>query len=207
MQDAEYTQRSASYDGSQPPEHQDSYFPPQTAQPSSQPQQSDAAEPEPRPGTFIRRRTDLSAKEVKHALKRGSDMHHFINLEGGLDITLNCEVNPSDPAGITTPYRVLVPALLFDGQFEPSIPLQKRRWWMLGRRKPGARHPHNDHDQEGEDMSDEEYEDHPNQDDAERPYTPPTHEKPGQFSSPEGVGQGYEGVEAYRPKKKRFGIF
>ncbi|EFW14162.1 conserved hypothetical protein [Coccidioides posadasii str. Silveira] len=190
---AEYTQRSMSYDGSQPLEARDSPSQQGQAHPS---QQADGREPEP--GDFIRRRTDLSAKQIKQALKRGNDTHHFINLEGGLDITLNCEVSPSDPAGITTPYRVLVPALSFNGEFEPSIPLQKRRWWMLRRKKPETT--------QHEDNSDGEYDYHTNQG-AERPYTPPAQEKQGQFSSPEGVGQGYGGVEAYRPKKKRFGIF
>jgi hypothetical protein len=36
---------------------------------------------------------------------------HTINLEGGLEVILNMEVNQRDPAGITTPYRLLVPRL------------------------------------------------------------------------------------------------
>jgi PhoD related phosphatase len=80
--------------------------------------------PHPRPG-ILRRPTNLSEK----AAKRGGpspefnsggtlineDLNDHINLEGGLDITLNCEVNQGDPAGITTPYRLLVPALRYDG--------------------------------------------------------------------------------------------
>ncbi|KAK6583402.1 hypothetical protein PZA11_004478 [Diplocarpon coronariae] len=54
---------------------------------------------------FHRTPTGLSAKQ----LRRGP--HQAVNLEGGLDICLNMEVNPKDPAGITTPYRLLVPAL------------------------------------------------------------------------------------------------
>ena len=76
----------------------------------------------PRPGNFQRRPTNLSEK----AAKRGGplfgpdgieeiDFNDHINLEGGLDIILNCEVSPKDPAGITTPYRLLVPALFYDG--------------------------------------------------------------------------------------------
>ena len=78
----------------------------------------------PRPGIF-RRPTNLSEK----AAKRGGPPQDFdsggtlinqdfgdhINLDGGLDITLNCEVNQGDPAGITTPYRLLIPALHYDG--------------------------------------------------------------------------------------------
>jgi PhoD related phosphatase len=78
----------------------------------------------PRPGIF-RRPTNLSEKAGK---KGGppplvTDSHgnlietynDHINLEGGLDITLNCEVSQGDAAGITTPYRLLVPALWYDG--------------------------------------------------------------------------------------------
>lgn len=41
-----------------------------------------------------------------------------INLEGGLAITLNLEVNPGDPSGITYPYKLLVPMLWYD---EPPV--------------------------------------------------------------------------------------
>ncbi|POS88261.1 hypothetical protein EPUL_000994 [Erysiphe pulchra] len=34
-----------------------------------------------------------------------------INLDGSLDICLNMEINPRDPAGATMPYRLIVPAL------------------------------------------------------------------------------------------------
>ncbi|KAF7510882.1 hypothetical protein GJ744_005712 [Endocarpon pusillum] len=80
--------------------------------------------PQPRPG-ILRRPTNLSEK----ASKKGGppplvtdsqgnlieDYNNHIDLEGGLDITLNCEVNQGDPAGITTPYRLLVPTLMYDG--------------------------------------------------------------------------------------------
>jgi hypothetical protein len=78
--------------------------------------------PNPRPG-ILRRPTNLSEKAAR---KGGGaavdsdgnlleDLNDQINLDGGLDITLNCEVNQGDPAGITTPYRLLVPALRYDG--------------------------------------------------------------------------------------------
>ena len=80
--------------------------------------------PHPRPGIF-RRPTNLS----ENAAKKGGappfstdsqgnlieDLNDHIDLEDGLDVTLNCEVNQGDPAGITTPYRLLVPALRYDG--------------------------------------------------------------------------------------------
>jgi hypothetical protein len=57
-----------------------------------------------RPSNFHRRPSILS--------KKGSKQYgDFINLEGGLDICLNVEVSQHDPAGITMPYRLLVPAL------------------------------------------------------------------------------------------------
>ncbi|RMZ66878.1 Transcription factor [Pyrenophora seminiperda CCB06] len=57
-----------------------------------------------RPSGFHRRPSVLS--------KKGAPKHdEFINLEGGLDICLNVEVSQHDPAGITMPYRLLVPAL------------------------------------------------------------------------------------------------
>lgn len=42
-----------------------------------------------------------------------------INLEGGLEITLNVEVNKKDPAGITAPYRFLVPRLWYEEPIRP----------------------------------------------------------------------------------------
>jgi hypothetical protein len=54
-----------------------------------------------RPSTFHRRDSALS--------KLGKSQ--YINLEGGLDICLNLEVSQKDPAGITAPYHILVPAL------------------------------------------------------------------------------------------------
>lgn len=75
----------------------------------------------PRPiGNFQRRPTNLSEKAAKKGggvgvNGEGDAINDHINLEGGLDIVLNCEVNQRDPAGITTPYRLLVPALWYDG--------------------------------------------------------------------------------------------
>jgi hypothetical protein len=77
----------------------------------------------------------------------------LVNLEGGLDITLNCEVNPQDPAGITTPYKLLVPALWFEGDgFDPEPqPIRKgwKKWLGRGKPKRGQRpQQHDDHQQE-----------------------------------------------------------
>lgn len=57
-----------------------------------------------RPSPFHRRPSMRS--------KKGASLEgNYINLENGLDICLNLEVSQKDPAGITTPYRLLVPAL------------------------------------------------------------------------------------------------
>lgn len=59
-----------------------------------------------RPSNFHRRPSVLGKK----ALKQNGG---FIDLEGGLDICLNVEVSQHDPAGITVPYRLLVPVLRY----------------------------------------------------------------------------------------------
>lgn len=59
-----------------------------------------------RPSEFRRRPSVLTKKGLQQRQKGD-----FINLEGGLDICLNMEVSQHDPAGITTPYRLLVPTL------------------------------------------------------------------------------------------------
>ena len=72
--------------------------------------------PFPRPGNFHRRPTNMSFKAVKKGGALEDDHEGHINLENGLDIVLNCEVSQKDPAGITVPYRLLIPALLYQGR-------------------------------------------------------------------------------------------
>ncbi|KAK2785135.1 hypothetical protein FQN52_008621 [Onygenales sp. PD_12] len=227
--------RGMSHDGlPTSPVARDSYFPPQnrpvTATNQQQQQPDDSLLP--RPGNFIRRRTDLSAKDIKREAKEGLVLQNFINLEGGLDITLNCETNPRDPAGITTAYRVLVPALWFEGTFERSEPTEKKRWWVIGRKKRGGseegeeeevgqQRDVDDDGGEGEHY-DERYDEHNGEhdhghyereqydgeeydSDNENEYdTPPRPPAHGQGQAP--VAQGYSGVDAYRPRKKWLGI-
>jgi hypothetical protein len=57
-----------------------------------------------RPSNFHRR---PSVRNKKSAKKHGD----YINLEGGLHVSLNVEVSQHDPSGITTPYTLLIPAL------------------------------------------------------------------------------------------------
>ena len=70
--------------------------------------------PLPRTGNFLRRPTNTSGQaNISGDVNDTSD---HINLEHGLDVVLNCEVNQNNPAGITSPYRLLIPALFYEGQ-------------------------------------------------------------------------------------------
>ncbi|KAI9172237.1 Metallophosphoesterase domain protein [Paramyrothecium foliicola] len=90
-------------------EGDEAYF---TAQPPRRAQTmggQPAYEPEgPPTRPFHRTPTGLSVKQMR------KEEDHQVNLEGGLDICLNVEVNPKDPTGITVPYRMLVPKLLYE---------------------------------------------------------------------------------------------
>ncbi|KAK7914653.1 hypothetical protein PG985_012356 [Apiospora marii] len=66
-----------------------------------------------RPRPFHRTPTGLSAKQL-----RKNPQRYEVDVEGGLEITLNVEVNARDPAGITVPYRLLVPRLEYEYQGE-----------------------------------------------------------------------------------------
>ncbi|KAI0536769.1 hypothetical protein GGR58DRAFT_377180 [Xylaria digitata] len=68
---------------------------------------------------FHRTPTGLSIKKLR---KHGPE-HYEVNAEGGLEVCLNVEVNPKDPAGITVPYRLLVPRLWYEYQGEGSLDL------------------------------------------------------------------------------------
>lgn len=98
--------------------------------------------PLPRPGNFQRRPTNMSEKAVKKGDNDHNDGH--ISLEHGLDIVINCEVSQKDPAGITVPYRLLIPALWYDGGGDPNDVGYRKQSWIkrLGsisvRRKKGS---------------------------------------------------------------------
>lgn len=115
----------------------------------------------PRPGLFHRRPTNLSQRaklSKKKAQTQGDDgVGAFVNLEGGLAVTLNLEVHTGDPAGITTPYTLLVPALWYEGGYEPNATRVVKGWkkWLGQRKKKKAAdesldrledddHPHDD---------------------------------------------------------------
>ncbi|PHH73149.1 hypothetical protein CDD80_4013 [Ophiocordyceps camponoti-rufipedis] len=64
------------------------------------------------PGRFHRTPTGLSAKQMQQADR------YAVDLEGGLEVTINVEVSGRDPAGITVPYRLLVPRLQYE--YDPA---------------------------------------------------------------------------------------
>lgn len=74
-----------------------------------------------RPKPLHRTPTDMS---VKKAHKRTKSFE--VNIEGGLDICLNVEVSPKDPAGITVPYRLLVPKLWYDAKDGEEVEMPER---------------------------------------------------------------------------------
>ena len=76
--------------------------------------QRNSSAPLPRPGNFLRRPTNMSERAAVKGDPEDTSEH--VNLEHGLDIVLNCEVDQKNPAGVTTPYRLLVPALRYDGE-------------------------------------------------------------------------------------------
>ncbi|KAI1172469.1 hypothetical protein F4777DRAFT_581873 [Nemania sp. FL0916] len=65
---------------------------------------------------FHRTPTGLSIKKLE---KHGPERYE-VDAEGGLEICLNVEVSPKDPAGITVPYRLLVPRLWYE--YEGELP-------------------------------------------------------------------------------------
>ncbi|KAH7123891.1 hypothetical protein B0J11DRAFT_568815 [Dendryphion nanum] len=106
----------------------DSVHPPGSAQslPAPHKRNSFAPEegPEERPSPFHRRSSILIKKKHQYA-------GDYINLEGGLSITLNLEVSQHDPAGITAPYTLLVPALSYM-EPEAGIVEKERRKSRIG---------------------------------------------------------------------------
>ncbi|CZR55455.1 uncharacterized protein PAC_05343 [Phialocephala subalpina] len=123
--------RSGLRGGSGGPEDDDGYFP---SMPASGGRSKDAplakaptsvAGAGPSKGlernAFKRTPTGLSQK----LRKKGGNFE--INLENGLDICLNVEISPKDPAGATMPYRLLVPALWYEDTDEVEHEREKPR--------------------------------------------------------------------------------
>ena len=68
--------------------------------------------------TFLRRPTNSEQARINN--DDADDLHGHINVEYGLDIALNCEIDQRDPAGATTPYRLLIPALFYEGEADEN---------------------------------------------------------------------------------------
>ncbi|KAL4933848.1 uncharacterized protein BDV17DRAFT_68729 [Aspergillus undulatus] len=199
-------ERRMSMDSALPPAGTgDSYFPP-------------AANAEFRPGPFLRRPTNLSLKAGKKASKRGDDgAGTYVNLEGGLAVTLNLELNPKDPSGITTSYKLLIPALWFEGTEDepPAMPVAKgwRKW--LGVRRNASSKPSLDEDRDGDDDRDEdEYSDEDESDfqapQEQTPQSQPVGRRPVSTPAPRPLSDEYDESELFlgpepeaRPSVKR----
>lgn len=72
---------------------------------------AEASEPATRRNAraFRRTPTTMSQQQMRAGAER-----YAVDLQGGLDICINAEVNARDPAGITVPYRLLVPQLAYE---------------------------------------------------------------------------------------------
>jgi hypothetical protein len=101
----------------------DSVARPETS--SSQPGIGNRSASQDRPSTFHRRPSVLG----KSGLKQKGD---FVNLQGGLEICLNMEVSQHDPAGITAPYRLIVPALNYTPPAQDVNEKQTRKSGKFG---------------------------------------------------------------------------
>ncbi|TKA82247.1 hypothetical protein B0A55_01713 [Friedmanniomyces simplex] len=134
--------------------HAGSYFP-----------DNNPATPPQRPtNQFHRRPTSLSVKEARKAAAKGGpgpgpdgtpdegrEAGH-IDLQGGLDISLNMEIDQRDPGGATVGYRLLVPALWYEGEGDENTSgLKGRGGGLMGKlRGHGQRHDGVDDGEYGE---------------------------------------------------------
>lgn len=159
-------------------------------------QRDDDAAP-PRRVSFLRRPTNLSEKAARKEESSGAEQSGHINLEDGLDIALNCEVDQKDPAGATVPYRFLVPALFYEGQGDINPLKFKTGTWMSRlsqkrRKSTGLATRQGDGEWGGESSESEEQLGRRESEQYNRPQ-----------GSPYAQGSGYSGVEAYKEKGRR----
>lgn len=195
-----------------PPETSDSYFPTAHSQdglphPRFQPQSNAPAStrtPTPPRPNFHRCPTNLRRKSVvaKKQAEDDNEQGDHVNLEGGLHITLNCEVSPSDPAGITTPYKFLVPGLWYEGGLEPNAePVKKgllKRMFSKKKKRVEV-----EVEEEEDDDDDEEYEEDWNEKDHPAPLPDPASNRTPApqrgfpAAANDGVDDGYGGYGGY----------
>ncbi|KLU88108.1 hypothetical protein MAPG_07095 [Magnaporthiopsis poae ATCC 64411] len=76
-----------------------------------------------RPKPLHRAPTNMTTRQMR----RGG-AYLDVNLEDALEVTLNVEVNPKDPAGITVPYRLVVPRLWYDYTDDSEVPGEQRQY-------------------------------------------------------------------------------
>lgn len=104
---------------------------------------------------FYRTPTGLSSKQMRKS------ENYEVDLQGGLDVTLNVEVNARDPTGITVPYRLLVPKLFYEYTPETDeIPIEeptgfKRFLSLRKKEKPAGLRPGEEDYYEGYDEHDD----------------------------------------------------
>nr|POE48334.1 uncharacterized protein CFP56_73901 [Quercus suber] len=133
-------------------------------------QSFDSGQAAPRPGIY-RRPTNMSIKEArKAAAKGGADGNldgrepGLVDLEGGLDISLNMEIDQKDPLGATVPYRLLIPALWYEGMPDVNTARFKGRRTSLmqrirGRLAPGQQKYEHDPEQNIQEEHEEQHDD------------------------------------------------
>lgn len=70
-----------------------------------------------------------------------NETHGHINLEHGLDVVINCEINQKNPAGVTRPYRLLIPTLWYEGEGDQNEAEYRKKSWIsrLGSISKGGR--------------------------------------------------------------------
>ena len=90
------------------------------------------------PKPFHRTPTGLTTKQLRKA------ENFEVDLEGGLDVCFNVEVNSKDPTGITVPYRLLVPKLFYEYNPNDALPSDEEPTGLkrlLSLRKKEAKEP------------------------------------------------------------------
>ncbi|KAK3117386.1 hypothetical protein LTR53_001300 [Teratosphaeriaceae sp. CCFEE 6253] len=111
-----------------------SYFAPQV--------DGNGAPPQRPTNQFHRRPTSLSVKEARKAASKGGPALDgaeerepgHIDLQCGLDISLNMEIDQKDPGGSTVGYRLLVPALWYEGGGDPNtLHMKGHHGGLMGR--------------------------------------------------------------------------
>lgn len=116
-------------------EGDDAYFSPTPPRRSQTLGSAPSHQQDPMIRPFHRTPTGLTAKQLR------KPQNSQVDVEGGLDICLNVEVNPKDPTGITVPYRLLVPRLQYtyregDETLPEPEPSGIKRFLSFKKKKP-----------------------------------------------------------------------